>query len=596
MTQTVAVHEAKALLLPWAGDESPRPHFALRAQSVPALLGLHDKRPRPLRARSVRDAAQYISVPDKLAQILGRPRQLADHWLPVAIPDDLARAYGGGVSLEAGRAFLRARLAKLCAWLDAHLGEPPQVVELGPCRQVTVFTCVGYDIDFVSRRVSAARVHVNGTRQTLSYEVELMEPLSTAYWLHWVIAHLGLGEAEAQLSLFETPLPARGHDEWLAKSAYRLLRNDPRFEDLRRVALPRAFALDRELVALALRARHAHWLGGCVPRSTFNLVWRNAAEFRRLARENPQLLKLLELFLAEGKLPPDADPVAGMRDHFRACGLSDAAWRYVHQHGSRLFRVVWEMSTNESRVEVCVHYLRVLEAAGLPPPPAPALAAAWFRCFINLQEDRLNFSAAWCKADPTVIRAVLLEADQRRREPGFDAYVGEVLGVLHWAMDTGLRLNPQQARVGWRWLHRIWLAWCRQRERQAAVSNLEWESRLPRTTIGRYDVVPIENGAGLIDEAVAMRNCADNFAGQCKSDDIRLFSVRDTASGKRVATLGIISIGDFWTGYQVKRSANRPAGRELEQLMEKIARLYTAHCEARSVRSRPYLSLLPGQQ
>ncbi len=65
--------------------------------------------------------------------------------------------------------------------------------------------------------------------------------------------------------------PAPGHDNWLADTAYRLLGNDPRFEGLRRVALPRAFALERDLVALALRA---HWLRSCVPRSTFNLVWR----------------------------------------------------------------------------------------------------------------------------------------------------------------------------------------------------------------------------------------------------------------------------------------------------------------------------------
>lgn len=53
---------------------------------------------------------------------------------------------------------------------------------------------------------------------------------------------------------------------------------------------------------------------------------------------------------------------------------------------------------------------------------------------------------------------------------------------------------------------------------------------------------------------------------------------------ERVATLGIISFGEFWTEYQVKRPANRPAGRELEQLMAEVARLYTERCEARPAR------------
>jgi len=139
VTQTIAAREAIALPLPWEEGESPRPRFALRAQYAPALSDLSAKLPCRLRARNVRDAAQTIAAPDKLAKILGRPRQLADSWLPVPIPDDLALAYGGGVSLDAGRALLRGRLAKLCAWLNARLDEPPRVVELGPCRQITVF-------------------------------------------------------------------------------------------------------------------------------------------------------------------------------------------------------------------------------------------------------------------------------------------------------------------------------------------------------------------------------------------------------------------------------------------------------------------------
>ena len=100
MTQIVSAREATALPLPWEGGKSPRPRFALRVQYAPALAGLSGKPPHRLRARSVRDAAQTIAAPDKLAKILGRPQQLADNWLPVPIPDDLALAYGGCVHLS----------------------------------------------------------------------------------------------------------------------------------------------------------------------------------------------------------------------------------------------------------------------------------------------------------------------------------------------------------------------------------------------------------------------------------------------------------------------------------------------------------------
>jgi hypothetical protein len=590
VSQTVAVHNSASLLFPGDGLNASRPRFRLRPPYASALFSWSEKRPRRLRAHSLRDAAEYISVPAKLAQILGRPRQLVDNWLPISIPDGLARAFGGNVSLDAGRALLRSRLAKLCAWLSARLDEPPEVVEHGPSRQITVFGCVGYNIDFVSRRISTARIHANGMRQELSAEVEVMRPLATGYWLHWVLEDLGLGASQAQLSLFGTPQEARWHDDWLVGTAYGLLKNDPRFESLRSVALPRAFALNRGLLALALHARHADWAPGCMPSSTFNLVWRHDALFQRVARENRQLLKLLELFLVQNKLPLKKDPVAEMRDYFRARGFSEAAWRYVHKYGSRLFRVASEIAMNKNKLEVCVHYLRALETAGFPPPPAPALAMAWFRCFAHPYFDRMWFTANWWTADPSVIRAVLMEADKRRCEPGFASYIGEAVGVLHWAMETRLSLNPQQARSGWKWLHRRWVAWRNQCTREAKAARLSWRSRLPRTTIGRFEVVPIETGAGLIEEAIAMHNCADTFVVRCKSGDLRLFSVRHARTGKRVATLGITSFGGCWSAHQVKRSANRPASRELEDLMTEIARLYTERCAAGSVRRRLALS------
>ena len=584
MQQTVLAKHFTTALIPPDYRDCSRPFYQLRAQHAPALFGFREKPTGKPRARSVRDAAEYIFFPEKLAQTLGRPQQLVDNWLPIAIPDTLAHAFGCGGSADAGRALLRQRLARLCAWLNARLEEPPVVVDIGPSRQVTVFGCVGYNVDFVSRRVSAARVFPSGVRQELSFEIELLQPLATAVWLTWVAENLEISAGKAQLSLFVTPDEARLHDEWLINTAYGLLKADSRFEELRKETLPRAFALDRGFLLLALHARHADWAAGYVPRSTFNLVWQHEALFCRVARENPQLLKLLEVFLCDKKLAHVRDPVAEMRDYFRACGLTDATWRYVHKHGSRLFRAAWEISADKSKLAVCVSYLRELEAAGLPPPPAPLLAVAWFRCFIGWH-GRMQFRGDWCRVDPTVIRAVLLEGDRRRREPDFARFVGEAVGVLHWAMETSLSLNSQQARSGWKWLHRNWRTWRESRQREDELCGQMWQSRLPRTTIGRFEIIPIESGLGLFDEAVAMHNCADILARDCVEGRIRIFSVRRAFGGERVATLGIANYGKYWTDYQVKRAANRPATCELEQLTIEVARLYMERCSAEPAQS-----------
>ncbi len=580
MQQSLAVKKSTTLIPP-DYRECSRPFFQLRAQHAPALFGFHDKRSGKPRARSVRDAAEYIFFPEKLAQTLGRPRQLVDNWLPIAIPDGLAHAFGCGASPDAGRALLRKKLAQLCAWLNARLEEAPVVVDHGPSRQVTAFGCVGYNVDFVSRRVSAARIFSNGSRQELSFEIELLQPLATAYWLRWVVEDLKLGANDSQLSLFVSRQEARLHDEWLVNTAYGLLKADPRFEELRKETLPRAFDLNRGFLLLALHARHADWKEGFVPRSTFNLVWQHESLFRRVARENPQLLKLLEVFLWGNHLPLVQDPVAEMRDYFRSCGITEAAWRFVHKHGSRLFRAAWEIAENKSKLAVSVSYLQILQSAGLPPPPAPSLAVAWFRCFIGLR-GRLQFRGDWCKAHPTVVRAVLLEGDKRRRGSGFAQFVGEAVGVFHWAMETSLSLNPQQARSGWKWLYRNWRAWRESRKREDELCGLSWQSHLPRRAVGRFEIVPIESGLGLFEEAMAMHNCADTLVRDCVENSVRMFSVRSSSTGRRIATLGIKLYFKTWTEYQVKRAANRPATYELEQLAIIVARLYTQRSRAAS--------------
>ncbi len=559
------------------------PLLQLRAQHAPGLFGfdrLHKPRPR---ARTLREAATSVVYPGKLAQHLGRPLRLVDRWLPVAVPDDLARAFGCGTSLDAGRALLRRRLADLCAWLDTQLEQSPRVIEQGPSRLVTVLQTVGFQVDYVSRRVSVARLDTRGSAQTLDLEIELGVPLCTSYWLRWVIEDLRLSASAGQRPLFATDRQATAHDAWLMASAYRLLQNDPRFIWLRQEGLPRALGLDRELSALAVRARPARVVAQ-MPRSTYNLVWRHEHLFRRVARENPQLLRLLELCLRDEVLPLKGDPVAEMRDYFRTKKCSEAAWRYVHRHGDRLFSVACSMASNIGLLHVCLSYLRTLDAAGLPPPPPPTLARAWFRCYIPDDSDRLLFFTRWCAVHPSVSRALLLAADARRRSPEFSTFVSEATGVLHWAIATGHVLTKSQARAGWRWLRRNWQGWYVATQRIEALRYPAWGFPLPQTVIGRFEVMPLSNGAALVEEAYAMRNCLDLYAQRCESGEVRLFSVRCAETGRRIATLGlgVDWVESSWHVLDIRRFANRPPTVELQRLAAEVVQRCNAHCNPRN--------------
>ncbi len=557
------------------------PLLQLRAQHAPGLFGfdrLHHPRPRAL---SLREAATPVVFPERLARHYGRPPRLADRWLPVPIPDALARSSGCGVSMDAGRALLRERLAKLCAWLDAQLELAPCVTVQGASRLVTVFQCVGFRVDHVARRVFAARVDARGNARSLDIDVELRAPLCTAQWLTWVIENLSLSTAAGQRALFAAPGQAEAHDRWLIATAYGFLRHEPRFVWLRQVGLPRALGLDATLSALAVRARPAR-VQGQMPRSTYNLVWEHETRFRQVARENPQLLRLLESCLRDGVLPLKGDPVAELRDYFRRSGCSEAAWRYVHRHGDRLFGEACRMASNRHLSQVCVAYLLALDRAGLPPPPPPSMARAWFRCYVEPGRDRQLFYKRWCSVHPSVIRAVLLEADARRSAPDLPHFVNEAVGVLHWAIATAHVLDKPQARAGWGWLRRRCQAWYAERERADALRYPDWGSPLPRMAIGRFEVWPLTNGAALVDEAFAMRNCLETYAVRCVAGEVCLFSLRCAVTGKRMATLGLCrdQTGKLWLMFDVRRFANRPPTVELQRLAAEVVERSNA-CRAR---------------
>lgn len=556
------------------------PLLQLRAQHAPGLFGferLPHSRPSVL---SLRDAATPVVFPERLARHFGRPLRLADRWLPVPIPDALARASGCGVSMDAGRALLRERLARLCGWLDAQLELAPCVTEQGTSRLVTVFQYVGFRVDHVARRVSAARVDARGNAQSLSIEVELRAPLCTALWLQWVIEDLHLGIAAGQRTLFDAPRQAEAQDDWLISTAYGLLRSEPRFVWLRQIGLRRALGLDETLSALAVRARPPR-VWGQMPRSTYNLVWAHESRFRQVARENPQLLRLLECCLRDKALPLKGDPVAELRDHFRRSGCSEAAWRYVHRHGDRLFGAACRMATNRHLSQVCVAYLLVLDRAGLPPPPPPSMAQAWFRCYVEHGRDRLLFYRRWCSVHPSVIRAVLLEADARRSSPELSRFVDEAAGVLHWAIATAQALNKSQVRAGWGWLRRRWQSWYAERERMDALRYPDWGSPLPRTVIGRFGVWPLTNGAALVEEAFAMRNCLETYAVRCVAGEVCLFSLRCASTGKRMATLGLCRdrARKVWLVLDIRRFANRPPTVELQRLAAEVVEQSNAFCD-----------------
>ena len=134
--------------------------------------------------------------------------------------------------------------------------------------------------------------------------------------------------------------------------------------------------LDAGLLGIALLAR-VNPIGNVLNRKTVATVARNAATFRRIAKENPRLLPLMLAFYLQRKYDDPIrakDPVLGLKTAIREAGLSEASWRYVVRHGSRLFRIPWNISDGLPLLDSALCYLNTLQFAGLPLPPPPSVA------------------------------------------------------------------------------------------------------------------------------------------------------------------------------------------------------------------------------
>ena len=461
----------------------------------------------------------------------------------------------------------------LCQWLQERMANPVRVHRLPDgSRRIDVFGSVAYLVHPPHRNVATGAM-IDHRFESFSCNFEIGRPLASPRWLSFVLDHLGLGVA-AQCDLFFGNF-ATDVAQWLEETTYRLLCRDPAFQKLRRVTLPKAFRIPADIygIALACRGRPA---GPLLDSETLNMVWRNERAFRLVARENPHLLPLLLAFAeypVRGRVAPVKDPVQAVKMAFRDAGLTDASWRYVARHGARLFKVPWAISGDQRKLQVAIRYLEVLQSAGLPPPPPPSIAKALLHSYNMHLGDAVRVGARFEEEiDPNALRAGLLEADRRRRTGGLDGFSEEFLGVCWWSENLPELLDDNQLRAGWPSLVRQW----RQSETELALKQgadqVRWRIPIEDFEFGQLTVVPLRSFGDLIREALAMRNCLQNYAETCASGEIEIYSVRDTATGKRKGCVGLRIDDGVPTVIDIKGFANTPPSGEVRQAAVELFR------------------------
>jgi hypothetical protein len=460
------------------------------------------------------------------------------------------------------------RLRVLCDWLDDRLKNPAHIHKIGKhARRVTVFDSLAYSIYSDSRFMISGEI-LDGRYEANDFSFEIGHPLTSSYWLRSVLKNLKLADSAQSDLMFNAAL---GDDlaQWLADVAYRALLKNPSFQELRRNTLPRLFKIPRDMFSIALASR-IRPKGSLMESRTLNNVWRNEPAFRQVARENPHLLPLLLAYVEQippGKTVRTKDPILTLKSALRDAGISEAAWRYLVRHGSRLFKIPWTVAAGQQHLEVVIRYLIALDSVGLPPPPPPSIAKAFLHGYNPHQRNAAQIGQHFhVGIDPVALRAGLLEADRRRKDQSVDGFAEEFLGVCWWSEGLDELLDANQLKAGWPWFVRRWLE---AEEAQAMLDDTEklhWMPRLNAFEMGRMNVVPLDSSESLIRESLAMRNCLQSYIENCAEGNFEVYSVREKQTGKRKGCIGIRFDDGIPMIVDVKGFANTPPIGEVQQI------------------------------
>lgn len=467
------------------------------------------------------------------------------------------------------------RLLVLCEWLDDHLKEPAHVTTIGKgARRVTVFDSLAYSI-YPNDRFVESGTQQDGHHEASNFIFEVGRPLLTSWWLRPLLRNLNLADTDQSDLIFQA---AAVDDlaQWLSDAAYRLLLRNPVFQDFRRYDLPKLFKFPKEIYSIALASR-TDPVGPLLVSRTLNNVWRNDRAFRQVARENSHLLPLLHAFVDQippGKTVQTKDPILALKSAIRDAGLSEATWRYVVRHGSRLFKIPWAITKGQERIEVAIRYLDALQSADLPPPPPPSVVKTFLHGYNRHRENDVLIGRRFQhEIDPVALRFGFLEADRRRQEGTVEGFAEEFLGVCWWSETVPYPLDDNQAKAGWQWFVRRWLE---EEEAQALLENtkpLQWPARLEEFQMGQLFAVPMNSSEKLIRESRAMRNCLQTYIEDCARGDFEVYSVRDVSNGKRKGCIGIRFDSDgIPTINDVKGFANTPPAGNVLQIASDLFR------------------------
>ena len=311
-----------------------------------------------------------------------------------------------------------------------------------------------------------------------------------------------------------------------------------------RALLAQALDLDTRIVRRARR-----WLphqdGSPIRLADYNLTLWRRQQGPRLQAQSPQWLPLLAQLWHH--LPTEGEPVAKLRALLLSHGVSPAMWRLLHREGTGWIRPLRNYYTKESQRSGRAALELVLKAQKFG---TRQLVPLWLlQALMNLDGNPNLPRKSYLKNPEDPIDApmaarlgqwaadMVLSGDEQALQQLHDrCYL-----LLNWAAAHPRYVTSRALRqVTLTGLWRKAEQW-HQQELARARQLKPWRAPFELTALqhDELELVWLGSAADILDEACAMRHCADSYVERCARGSYVLLSVRRKDTGKRLATVGL---------------------------------------------------------
>jgi hypothetical protein len=257
-------------------------------------------------------------------------------------------------------------------------------------------------------------------------------------------------------------------------------------------------------------------------------------------------------------------------------GVNARGWRLYLDYGDALFsplRGPWiEDCAGYNNLIFSVIWLRLLQQCEMDVPPPPELAYSmrdWdFPGNGFGHTPPLFLRAAW--------KACLAAAFSGANLGSF--VHEEIVPIARWFFASGAfrQVDGGQLKAGWNTICRLYEDW--QWEHNPEYERDEWHpfARFVEWKSVRFLALTCQ--AALEAESRAMHHCIETYSDRCRQGEIRVYSVRDRSTGKRLATATVEHSQyrgvECWTLGDVKGHWNAPVSRDVLEAAEALDRCY----------------------